>query len=327
LNKSVSGLEEAHFQWYEIGPNGQPLGDPSSDVQVNESKNEQNETIYVLDFDTETRDVGDYALFVTMQKYNYEVRNAFIDLRIRKRVFNTSLTATNLQGSQVNVVQGRDVELELVLEDPTNDGAPLSGANVTLRIGNDEFIFNETEDGIYTYTFSTDQINTLLAAQTLSGNITISKENYETQTLPITIAVGMTEIFPGMPTFYFMMIVGSAIAVGGSLAGYRYYQLAKIPEFVKRARSMSKDIKGGKTIDKTLLYPSKKEFMVETLSDRWEELGLSLANILGVETKESKMIKKKTPSEEIKTKKPKNEEINTETPETEPESKDEGGAE
>jgi len=132
-----------------------------------------------------------------------------------------------------------------------------------------------------------------------------------------------------MPTFYFMMIVGSAIAVAGSLAGYRYYQLAKIPEFVKRARSMSKDIKGGKTIDKTLLYPSKKEFMVESLSDRWEELGLSLANILGVETKESKMIKKKTPSEKIKTKEP-SEEIKTKTPESKQESEsepEEGGAE
>jgi hypothetical protein len=90
---------------------------------------------------------------------------------------------------------------------------------------------------------------------------------------------------------------------------------------------MSKDIKGGKVIDKTLLYPSKKEFMVETLSDRWEELGLSLANILGVETKESKMIKKKTPSDKINTKEPKQEEIQTKTPETEPESKEEGGAE
>ena len=329
LNKSVSGLEEAHFQWYEIGSNGQPLGDPSSDVQINESKNELNETIYLLDFDTETRDVGDYALFVTLQKYNYEVRNAFIDLRIRKRVFNTSLTATNLQGSQINVVQGKDVELRLVLEDPTNNGAPLIDANISLQIGNDKYDFNETEDGVYTFTFSTDQINTLLASQTLSGNITISKEDYETQTLPITIAVGMTEIFPGMPTFYFMMIVGSAIAVAGSLAGYRYYQLAKIPEFVKRARSMSKDIKGGKTIDKTLLYPSKKEFMVESLSDRWEELGLSLANILGVETKESKMIKKKTPSEKIKTKEP-SEEIKTKTPESKQESEsepEEGGAE
>ncbi|TXT53352.1 MAG: hypothetical protein BAJALOKI2v1_1020001 [Promethearchaeota archaeon] len=316
-------MEEANYQWYEIGPNGAPLGDPSDNIQFNATKNEQNETIYVLDFDTETRDVGDYALFVTLQKYNYEVRNAFIDLRIRKRVFNTSLTATNLQGSQVNIVQGKDVELQLILEDPTNEGDPLTDANVSLSIGGNEYVFNETEDGVYTYTFTTEQIEAFFAGKTLTGNITIQKEDYETQSVSITIAVGMTEIFPGMPTFYFIMILGSVIAVGGSLAGYRYYQLAKIPEFVKRARAMSKNIKGGKPIDKTLLYPSKKEFMVEELSDRWEAIGLSLASILGIKTEETKVIKKKTPSKKkMKTKTPEPEA----KPESEPKA-DEGGAE
>ena len=49
-----------------------------------------NET-YILDFNTSLREIGDYALYVTMQKNNYEVRTALIDLTVNTRVFSATL--------------------------------------------------------------------------------------------------------------------------------------------------------------------------------------------------------------------------------------------
>jgi hypothetical protein len=57
---------------------------------------------------------------------------------------------------------------------------------------------------------------------------------------------------------------------------------------------MSKDIKGRKSISDSLLYPSKEEFIVKRLGDKWEMLGLSLEEILGVDTKKKKKLPEST---------------------------------
>ena len=103
-----------------------------------------------------------------------------------------------------------------------------------------------------------------------------------------------TEIFPGMPMFYFLMIVGGIVAVVGSLVAYRVIQQAKIPKFVKKARAMKKEIKGRKSISDSLLYPSKEEYIVKKLGDKWEMLGLSLEEILGIDTKKKKKLPEST---------------------------------
>jgi hypothetical protein len=104
----------------------------------------------------------------------------------------------------------------------------------------------------------------------------------------------MPEIFPGFPMFYFLMIVGAIIAVVGSLVAYRTIQQAKIPKFVKKVREISKNIKGRKSISDSLLYPSKEEFIVKKLGDRWEALGLSLDEILGLDVKRKKKLPETT---------------------------------
>jgi hypothetical protein len=100
----------------------------------------------------------------------------------------------------------------------------------------------------------------------------------------------MPEIFPGFPMFYFLMIVGAIIAVVGSLVAYRTIQQAKIPTFVKKVREISKNIKGRKTISDSLLYPSKEEFIAKKLGDKWKVIGLSLEEILGIDTKKKKKL-------------------------------------
>ncbi|MHA1477061.1 MAG: hypothetical protein ACTSPU_02580 [Promethearchaeota archaeon] len=104
----------------------------------------------------------------------------------------------------------------------------------------------------------------------------------------------MTEIFPGFPMFYFLMIVGAIVAVVGSLVASRQIRRARIPTFVKKTREMSKNIKGRKTISDSLLYPSKEEYVVKKLGDKWETLDLSLGEILGHSTKKKKNLSKET---------------------------------
>ncbi len=90
------------------------------------------------------------------------------------------------------------------------------------------------------------------------------------------------------------MIVGAIIAVVGSLVAYRQIQRARIPTFVKKTREMSKNIKGRKTISDSLLYPSKEEYVIKKLGDKWEALGLSLEEISGHSIKKKKNILEKT---------------------------------
>jgi hypothetical protein len=100
----------------------------------------------------------------------------------------------------------------------------------------------------------------------------------------------MREIFPGMPLFWFLMLVGAIIAVVGSLGMYRYLQVRKIPAFVKKNKAMRKAINSKSKIGDNLLYPSKGQATVKRLGDKWEAIGLSLDDILGIQGKKGKSI-------------------------------------
>jgi len=278
----ITDLEQdASYYWNRKDEEGIPLTGPG-----NEGSGFLTETIdhlYKLDFDTETREVGDYALFVTLQKENYEIRFGFIDLTIKKREINLTNIPTRLEG-----VQGESIIILLTLNDLSNDNALLEGADVFLRINNHEYNFTEYEPGKYRCSFPTGNINAFFTPKTLSGHINITKSDYISQEVPITIIVHMTEIWPGMPLFYFLLIVGAIALVAGSLASYRIIQQRRIPMFIKKAREMKSNIKGGKSISDSLLYPSKEEYIVKRVGDKWEMLGLSLEDILGIESKKRK---------------------------------------
>ena len=87
-----------------------------------------------------------------------------------------------------------------------------------------------------------------------------------------------------------------ATAIVGSLATYKYIQIARIPTFVKKARKIKKAIKANDEVSESLLYPSKEEYMVKTLENRYNSLGVSLADLLGVKIKKKKIISDKSDS-------------------------------
>jgi len=272
----------ANYQWYKLYPNGTIQGAISDKINLIEAVN----NTFNLDFDTESREVGSYAIFVTLSRNNYEVRTALIDLTIITRTFNYLLNATNLAQNQINIIQGQDARIELQLKDESNNDAPLLDANIILKVGSTEYsLTDDDNDGVYTYTFKTDDINAFFAIQVKRGDISITKEDFVSQSISMTIVVGMPEIFPGFPMFYFLMILGAIIAVVGSLVAYKMIQQARIPTFVKKVREMSKNIKRRKIISDTLLYPSKEEYIVKILGDKWKMLDLSLKEILGIDAK------------------------------------------
>ncbi len=281
-HEKLGDLDTAYYQWYKLYPNGTIQGAISDTINLIETVN----NTYNLDFDTESREIGSYAILITLSKNNYKVRIALIDLTIVTRTFNYLLNATNLAQSQINIIQGQDARIELQLTDESNNDAPLLGATVILKVGSTDYsLTDDDNDGVYTYTFETDDINAFFAIQVIPGEISIIKEDFVSQSFSLTIVVGMPEIFPGFPMFYFLMLVGAIIAVVGSLVAYRTIQQARIPTFVKKVREMSKDIKGRKIISDSLLYPSKEEYLVKILGDKWEMLGLSLEEILGIDAK------------------------------------------
>jgi hypothetical protein len=145
LNEKLGDLEVVSYYWYKLDNNGDPLSGLGNEgigdlIQSTDG-------IYIFDFDTESREVADYTIFITFQKNNYEVRNAFISLSIKKKPINVSLSATNLVGKQINVVKGTPIEFSLVLQDPTNNSALLVGATVILTINNVNYSFTEVSAG------------------------------------------------------------------------------------------------------------------------------------------------------------------------------------
>jgi DNA-binding transcriptional ArsR family regulator len=250
---------------------------------------------YILDFNTKERRVGEYLLIVILDKDNYVYKNAMILLSINKRNFNYILS-DNFQNKQTNVVQGVPVHLGLNLTDPTQNNFPVFDATVELIISGNTYEFLYNGNGTYTLNYQTNTIDAFFASTTLTGIIRISRNNYNTIEVSITIVVEMQQILPGIPTFYFLLILAAIIALVGSIAGYRIHQNATIPTFVKKARSMKKSIKGEKTIADSLLYRDKEVFIGERIKNEWDKLGLSLEEIFGItldKDKKKKVLKKR----------------------------------
>ncbi len=297
----IGNADNAYYYWSELDASGQPINF-SNNIKLEKASHNW----YELDFDASGKDIGQYSIYVIFEKSNHDGRSATINLEIKRRIFSTSLSLNNGTGTTVSVVKGQPVIITLTLTDLTRGGTsssslgtqakvPLSGATVTLYITELAMSFTLTEKektGVYTLTIDTSDpiYQAFFTPQTLTGNFTVEKHNYETQTIPFTLVVGMTEILPGFPTFYFILLVVGIGAVVGSLATYRYIQVAKIPKFVKDVRKMKKNIKAEENIPEALAYPSKKEMMAELMGDKWKAIGLSLEQILGIESKKGKTL-------------------------------------
>ncbi len=274
----ISDADDKSYRLQKLDANGNLIEGETGVGTLTELANDT----YVLDIDTENLTVGDYFIFLTFDKSNYEDKDVIIDLEIQKRIIDDTLSS-NFIARKAEIVAGNDISISLELKDSTRGNIPLTGATIILVVGDDSFTFSEGDAGMYSLTFDTSNINAFFSSQTLTGQITITKENFETVTIEITMVITMDEIFPGFPLFYFLMIAVAIIAVVGSLVVSRAIRQARIPRFVKRTREMKSNIQGRKGISESLMYPSKNEAIVKLLGDKWEELGIDLGDILGID--------------------------------------------
>ncbi|MBD3211047.1 MAG: hypothetical protein GF311_00435 [Candidatus Lokiarchaeota archaeon] len=281
----ISDLDLNEYTLYELDEQGNPIiGSGIPGTMTYEAG------YWVIDADTENLPIGNYQIEGFMQKENYQLKAIVVTLDINPR----EITFNLLSGSnrQVSGVQGENILVKFQLTDPTNGSLPLEGANLILEVNNKNYSFTSLGNGEYQVQFPTGDINAFIQPQTLTGTVYGEKTDYVTDEYSLTIVVGMTEIFPGFPMFYFLMIIIGVGAVAGSLATYRYVQVARIPDFIKKSRAIKKEIKGGKSISEKNLYPSKEEFIAEMYGEDWEQLGLSLEEKLGLQGKKGKRLNK-----------------------------------
>ncbi|MFX1426790.1 MAG: DUF2341 domain-containing protein, partial [Promethearchaeota archaeon] len=277
----VTNLDIQYFIWESYDQNGEVNQTGQGNVYTTlENK-------YILDFDTETRKIGDYLLILVLDKDNYDFKNGMILLSIIKRDI-VYVLSENLQDGQTNVIQGKKVIISINLTDPTQGGIWIINATVKLTVGGNTYEFFENGNGTYSYEFSTNNVDAFFASKTLRGTITISKVDYNPEEIRITIVVEMEQILPGIPTFYFLLISSAIIALTISLVGYRVIQNARIPSFVKKVREMKKAIKGDKAISDSLIYREKAIFVGEILNNDWNKIGLSLEETFGITIEKDK---------------------------------------
>ncbi|MHA2280914.1 MAG: carboxypeptidase-like regulatory domain-containing protein [Promethearchaeota archaeon] len=287
----VGDLTIASYSWYELDEFGERItGSQGTGTLIQNLNN-----TYYIDFDTELRQIGFYFLHVSVQKANYEPRFAYINLQIKLREFDVNLTGTvpNVgSNNQIRVAQGASVLFKIQLLDLSRGNIALANAKVTLNIGGTPYNLIEevATPGIYTRTFSTNTIDTFIASKTIVGKITVEMDNFTIQDIYITLIVAMEEIFPGVPTFYFILITASVIGVVGSIVGYRVVQQARIPKHVKKIRKIKGVIKSKKKIPAAITIPTKAEMMAKLFGDDWKELGLSINEVLGIKDLKSKKL-------------------------------------
>ncbi|MFX1364868.1 MAG: hypothetical protein ACFFCE_07470 [Promethearchaeota archaeon] len=283
----IGNLTTATYTWEELYANGTRI----PGIHGSGTLFQNNNNTLILDFKTEIRSVGYYYLYVTLQKQNYKAKSALINLEIMLRNFEPTIESLQLgSNNQIQIEHGTDVDFEISLWDTTRD-IELEGATIkfAFRGVNHTFDPSDTTAGLYTLTLITSNIDTFLSERTFVGKIYIEADNFTRQEITVTITVNMEEIFPGMPSFYFILITASIIGILGSLVAYRVIQQARIPKHVKKIRKVKGLIKSKKKITEIISVPSKAEMIAKLFGDDWKQIDLSIEKSLGIEELKKKL--------------------------------------
>jgi hypothetical protein len=281
---NITSLNTQSYSWKKY-VSGAVVANGTGTLVVN------SENQYILDLNTELMPDGEYSITVIVDKKNYEQKIAIIALTIKLRDIDYDLDAKFTE-KKISVISGKILEFSITLEDNI-DSSPLIGAIVYITLQGTDYFFTDNNDGTYSISIASNILpDALFATEVVTASIGVTKANYTLAPIELTIEVTMTEIFPGVPLFYFLLIVGAIVAVVSYAIISRVIRQAKIPRFVKKVKSVRDSIKGKKSISDSDIYPSFEEAMIKKLGDRWDFLELSLKDILGIETSKGKKLPK-----------------------------------
>ncbi len=284
----VSDCEILYYNWWKLDADGNRLTSEGNYGLAVNNITETVDSLYVLNFDTANKPVGKYEIAAHIRKENYEEQTVYFSLTILERPI--SIIPLKFQ---VDVDYGENIQFSIQLSDGFSN-LPLNDASVILTLDGALYPFIEIGDGLYQVSIPTSDMDAFFADKTLSCKLSITKDNYVSINQDFNIVVNMQEIFEGVPLFYFILGVAITATVIAAVAIYRYVQLAKIPEFVKKARNIKKQIKAKEAISEEYLYPIKEQFIAEQYGDEWKELGLSIDDSLGLEKKGGKKLSNKS---------------------------------
>ncbi|KKN12221.1 hypothetical protein LCGC14_1018700, partial [marine sediment metagenome] len=241
---------------------------------------------------------------IIISKANFTSQTIPITIILNNKIFNISFSE-QFQDNLIKIVSGKTLSFIITLDHPSS--SPVTDATLTLLIDGEVYedvTITNNLDGTYTFTFKSLP-EAFTTSETLSAEIRIERTNFKTETIQITINIKMTEIFPGVPTFYFILITAAVIGIVGSIVGYRVIQQARIPKHVKKIRKIKSLIKAKKKITESIGIPTKDHMMAKIFAGDWREIGLSLGEILGLEDLKTKKFSLKEISAEDKIKKDK----------------------
>ena len=294
ISERIGGCETKFYHWYKLYENGTRIEKPGTFGNYVENITETDNNLYVVDFNTAQKPLGTYELITHLQKNNYIQQQVFFSITIKRRSFWSS-DFTDLDTKTRTVDQGDSVNIQINLTDTSagRDGQPLEDATVVIEGGGQRIELEMIQPGVYEGSIPTSNRQTFFQEQTITYTLNVSKANYESQEIVFNVNVKMMSIGP-VPIFYLVLGISFSVAIVGALGTYRYIQIARIPEFVKRTRNIKKEIKKGKSISDKYLYQSKKEYIAEWYGEDWEELGLSIEDSLGLRKGSKKKLGEET---------------------------------
>ncbi|NVM34266.1 MAG: hypothetical protein HWN81_01640 [Candidatus Lokiarchaeota archaeon] len=226
---------------------------------------------------------------IIISKVNFTSQIIATTIFLQNRFFNISITEP-FRNNLIRIISGDRLSFDITLID-SYDGSPITDGTINIFIGGglyEDISIVNNGDGTYAITFLSYP-EAFTSSKTLSGEITFQKTNFKKEIVSITIEIKMAEIFPGMPTFYFILITLSIIGVLGSVVAYRVIQQARIPNHVKKIRKVKGLIKSKKKIEELISIPSKEQMIAKLFGNDWKQIGLSIEKSLGIEESKKKL--------------------------------------
>jgi len=252
---------------------------------------------------------------IIISKPNFTTQIIEVTVLLNNRIFDYEFT-DEFNENLVVVISGDSLSFDVTLEN-SKDQSLIIDATLSLTIDEQPYDLDivNNEDGSYTFNFLKNYPKAFTSDKAISGEIIIQRTNYKTENIPITIQIKMEEVFPNVPTFYFILITAAVIGVVGSIVAYRVIQQARIPNHVKKIRKVKSLIKSKKKIADIASVPSKNEMIAKIFRDEWKTIGLEIGDALGLKDIKAKKIsikETKEPKEKIKKEKIKKEKVSKE---------------
>ncbi|MHA1894184.1 MAG: hypothetical protein ACTSX4_06775, partial [Candidatus Helarchaeota archaeon] len=221
--------------------------------------------LYKLDFNMNKRPIGDYTIWVTFYKNNYEIKKAVIFLKIELIPITPQFDAP-----LINVDQGSSGTFIVTLTDAYNQS--LTGATIEYSWSGGTGTFQELGSGQYSLTIDNTGRAFAVSIYTITYNIT--KANHTTVTGTITVNIDYYKVFGLIPEPLFWGIVITAIIAVVAVSSYVGVKRARIPYEIKK---IDETIKGIKKEKGKLPYPilkTKAELFEEIFKENWAVINL-----------------------------------------------------